>query len=100
MVLDFSFFQIQELMKSAGNGYFLKFGVGVCCWNLVTLSLHPRPGPVELQFCNFVLNYASMILSCRTGGLFDSPSGGKKLRSARELGNTAFVPSGFSPIPD
>ena len=61
MVLDFSFFQI---MKSAGNGYFLKFGMGVCCcWKkVVTLSLHPRPDPVQLQFCHFVLNYAPKIL--------------------------------------
>jgi len=62
-------------MKIAGNGYFLKSRVGVCCWNLVTLSLHPRPDPVQLQFCNFVLNYASKILSI-AGDLFGSPSGG------------------------
>ena len=93
MVLDFSFFQI---MKSARNGYFLKFGMGACCWNVVTLSLHPRPDPVQLQFCNFVLNYAPKILSFITGGLFGSPSGRER---ARERGNSAFVPSGFSPIP-
>ena len=81
MVLDFSFFQI---MKSAGNGYFLKFGMGVCCWNLVTLSLHQRPDPVQLQFCNFVLNYASKILSSMAGGLlFGRPSGGKKVEKRR-----------------
>ena len=102
MVLDCSFFQI---MKSAGNGYFLKFGMGVCCWDLVTLSLHQRPDPVQLQFCNFVLNYASKILSSMAGGLlFGRPSVGKKLRkgeqSARERGITASVPSGLFPLPD
>ena len=81
MVLDFSFFQI---MKSAGNGYFLKFGMGVCCWNLVTLSLHQRSDPVQLQFCNFVLNYASKILSSIAGGLlFGRSSGGKKVEKRR-----------------
>lgn len=101
MVLDFSFLQI---MKSARNGYFLKFGMGVCCLKVVNLSLHPRPDPAQLQFCNFVLNYAPKVLSCITGGLFGRPSGGKKLRkgarSACERGNTAFVTSGFPPIPD
>ena len=85
MVLDFSFFQI---MKSARNGYFLKFGMAVCCWNVVTLSLQPRPDPVQLQFCkfvltNFVLNYTSNILSSIAGGLFGLPSGGKKVEKRR-----------------
>ena len=102
MVLDFSFF---PKLWSAGNGYFLKFEMGVCCRNLVTLSLHQRPDPVQLQFCNFVLNYAPKILSSIAGGLlFGRPSGGKKLRkgeqSARERGITAFVPSGLFPLPD
>ena len=102
MVLDFSFFQI---MKSAGNGYFLKFGMGVCCcWKkVVTLSLHPRPDPVQLQFCHFVLNYAPKILILHNWRFVWPPKWGWELRkgarSARERGNTSFVPSGFSRSP-